>query len=297
MKKYVLIIFLFSFFSCHKETIDKTKTVLTIEKESNIALQKWINKSYTNPYNISVSYKWQNVSTYDESILYPPQQDKVKQVLEATKKLWLDLFKEKLTEDFIYDFLPLEIKLYGGANIEDGYESLNVGSSPLTMSLFRVDSYQKDQEHVYRLMRNIFNNYVKLLIWKKPFDRLAFQKYNRFPYSQNHQRGEDIYEKNVFDTGFYSLPASWVGVDEDFAETVSMILTHSTSEIDDMINEASTIPIGASYREIQERTETRRVLEWKRDFVIKYFKDQYNLDLYKLSYTSVIRMQNYLKID
>ena len=103
MVKYITIIFMcLSIVSCaKKDAIDEESSVLTLENNPDTELQNWINKNYIDTYNIDIVYLWESSSAYDKTILYPPKEDNIKQVLEATKKLWLDLYKEEMGEDIL----------------------------------------------------------------------------------------------------------------------------------------------------------------------------------------------------
>lgn len=94
--------------------------------------------------------------------------------------------------------------------------------------------------------------------------------------------------------GFYSIPATRYNVEEDFAETVSVILSTPKQEINRIIEAAST-PSDNYIKEIKRAENAKKTLEAKRNFVTKYFKEEYNINIDILNVKCLIRMQNYLK--
>lgn len=287
---------LFSSLQCSEETL-ATKSVVEDNKLPNSPLSQWIQENFTQPYNIEVKYQWQQESTYDKSTLYPPKEEKAQHYLKALKYLWIDLYKEIAGQDFIKTLSPYEIKLFGGANIDGfGVERMQLaGNQYFPVSLFNIDEFEKDSLKIKKLTRNIQNHTAKLMILKKPFDKEKFAKLNTFPYIlSNTGAGADIYTA-VYPsyTGFYSIPATRYNVEEDFAETFSVLVTTPRQEINRMIESAAT-PTDDYLKEVKRAENARRTLEAKRNFVTQYLNDEYNINIDVLTVKNLIRMQNYL---
>lgn len=291
--------------ACQKRDALSATSVLSAQEQGDRELNQWIETHYVKPYNVEVAYRWASEGTFDQVLLYPPSSANVQEVLQAMRQIGFELFEQEMGTEF-YNMLPLTIQLYGGVNDtnEDNKEKVASevieqmfisGNSPLKMTIFRVDEFQKDETSVRRLMRNFFNNYAKLFIWKKPYDRETFEALNRFPYRKDIQKGGNIYEinSNVYN-GFFSLSAARHNVDEDFTETVSMMLSFSPTQIDAMIEQAAT-PLSEDPKDVEDAQKARQILEAKRKFVTDYFKKEYHLDLNRLSYLCVEKRQAYLK--
>ncbi|MBV7440363.1 putative zinc-binding metallopeptidase [Weeksellaceae bacterium TAE3-ERU29] len=302
MKKYIIPSFAFFvsllFIQCSDDDSLREESVIQMQEKPNTELQTWIDETYQKPYNIEIAYQWSSESTFKNTLLYPPEEEKVKMYLKALKSVWIDLYNEMGGEDFIKNLSPTEIKLFGDANIDGfGVERLQVTEkSPFPFTLFRVNEFQNNKQSVERLVRNVQNNTAKLMALRKPFDKEAFAKLNMRPYRLNDiGSGRDIYKISTsFYQGFYSFPAGRFSVDEDFAETLSVLLTYPKHEVDQMIEYAST-PSDSYYKEVERARQAKVTLEAKRDFVAKYLKDKYDIDLYLLNIKSLVYIQNYLK--
>lgn len=302
MKKYInlslaFVVSLF-FIQCNDDDTLRDESVIQVQEKPNTELQKWIDDTYQKPYNIEVAYQWSSESTFKNTLLYPPEEQKVKMYLTALKSVWIDLYNEIGGEDFIKNLSPTQIKLFGDANIDGfGVERLQVTEkSPFPFTLFRVNEFQNNKESVERLVRNVQNNTAKLMALRKPFDKEAFAKLNMRPYRLNDTgAGRDIYKiSTVFYQGYYSIPASRYDVDEDFAETMSVLITYPKYEVDQMIEFAAT-PSDNYYKEVERARQAKITLEAKRDFVAKYLRDKYDINLYLLNIKNLVYIQSYLK--
>lgn len=296
MKKHIILSVLLVLVSCQsEETLDKN-SVLSIDKIVQTDLDKWLIHNYVHPYNIEVEYQFAQESAFDSGLLYAPNASSVMPVAQAVKAMGWDLLQQEMGNSF-KSVLPLYVRLYRGANKDDqGIERMSIASnSPLRMTLFRVDEFvAKDEASAIRLMRNFFNNYAKLLIWKKPYDKVSFEKLNYLPYRKDIQKGGNIYELNSVVGGYFSLSAARFDSDEDFAETVSVLLSYSPSQVDEMIRQAG-VAVSQDAQDVEKARLYQKTLEAKRQFVVDYFKNEYHIDLYQLSYLSLEKRQAYLK--
>ncbi len=230
-------------------------------------LDNWIATTYLNPYNINVQYKW-NQNTVDNSrYLFPPTIDKVQPALEIVQTIWLKSYSEIGGADFVKKIAPREIVLVGGVNLNSvGTRTLGLAEGGQRVTLFETDYIdQSDRDNVSEFIHTIQHEYIHILNQHKPFDEKAWARITPVGYTADWYN-YDIPESN--EIGFITSYAR-SNINEDFAETASMILIYSKAEY------------AAFLAGIQDPTALA-ALQAKEALVVKYFKEAYNMDFYAL---------------
>lgn len=230
-------------------------------------LDNWIVSTYLNPYNINVQYKW-NQNTVDNSrYLFPPTIEKVQPALEIVQTIWLKSYSEIGGADFVKKIAPREIVLVGGVNLNSvGTRTLGLAEGGQRVTLFETDYIdQSDRDNVSEFIHTIQHEYIHILNQHKPFDEKAWARITPVGYTADWYNYE-IPESN--EIGFITSYAR-SNINEDFAETASMILIYSKAEY------------AAFLAGIQDPTALA-ALKAKEALVVKYFKEAYNMDFYAL---------------
>ncbi|MHC0441807.1 substrate import-associated zinc metallohydrolase lipoprotein [Flavobacterium sp. 3-210] len=230
-------------------------------------LDNWITTNYLNPYNINVQYKW-NQNTVDNSrYLFPPTVDKVQPALEIVQTIWLKSYATIGGPDFVKKIAPREIVLVGGVNLNSvGTRTLGLAEGGQRVTLFETDYIDKsDRANVSEFIHTIQHEYIHILNQNKPFDEKAWKALTPGGYTADWYN-YDIPESN--ELGFITSYAR-SNINEDFAETASMILIYSKAEY------------AAFLAGIQSPTALA-ALKAKEAIVVKYFKEAFNMDFYAL---------------
>lgn len=300
MKLRILILLLIFFFaaSCSEDELENESVLL----ENNInpnEIDKWIHENYTKPYGIAVYYKSDASSPYDN--VYPPKKDKVIPTLKALKKLWISLFDDPKTggENFIKTTRPLKMNLYGGENTGNGRLEIATPGSALTMHIYNVDSFkEKDSASVFKLLRISYHNYAKRLLEAKPMNKDKWKKITLHQFYDNWQGdyGEiysPFYSPGYF-FGFYSLLAR-KNMEDDFAETMSVLLTHSKQEMDSLIklSKHNYGPGNPYFDYLAQHAHVSLINKHK--FVDEYLKENWQIHLNRLQNLSLSKKYDYLK--
>lgn len=240
---------------------------LDFTKPNQTVLDKWITTNYLNPYNINVQYKW-NQNTVDNSrFLFPPLVDKVQPALEIVQTIWLDSYAAIGGADFVKKIAPREIVLVGGVNLNSvGTKTLGLAEGGQRVTLFETDYIdQSDRDNVTQFIHTIQHEYIHILNQHKPFDEKAWAKITPVGYTADWYN-YDIPESN--EIGFITSYAR-SNINEDFAETASMILIYSKADY-------------AAFLAGIQSPEALFALKAKEALVVKYFKDAFNMDFYAL---------------
>ena len=268
-KKYkvaILAMTLVAFAGCSHED-QPTESQLDLTKPVQSDLDKWITTNYVNPYNMKVQYKW-NQNTVDfNRFLYPPQEDKVKPVLEIIQKIWLDSYKVIAGADFVKKIAPREIVMVGGVNRNTtGTITLGLAEGGQRVTLFETDYVDKtDRENVKQFIHTIQHEYIHILNQTKPYDENSLAKITPSGYTANwYASGDAVANEEGFITAYARS-----NINEDFAEMASVMLINSKEEYE-------AILAGI------ENEEAVAAIKSKEAIVVKYFKEAFNIDFYAL---------------
>ncbi|MRJ08352.1 hypothetical protein EQP59_09180 [Ornithobacterium rhinotracheale] len=284
--------------SCEGSEDLSSKSVINVSQTPNSEFQTYLNQNFEKPYNIAVNYQWQNNSSFDRMQLFPPNEAKAYEVAKALNVIWIDLYMQVAGKELLKEMSPAEIKLFGNANIDSfGVEKWQLSNdSPFPFTIFKVDDFNKNnEESMIRLSRNVQNNMAKLMAYHKKFDleefsNLNFRKYKLDDFGEKKEASE--LSSVPFYVGFYSFSAARYDVYEDFAETMSVLLSYPKHEVDQMIEYAAT-PADDYYKEVERARQAKKTLEAKRDFVTKYLKEEFDIDINVLNLQNLIRLKKY----
>ncbi|PKB17784.1 substrate import-associated zinc metallohydrolase lipoprotein [Flavobacterium sp. 5] len=268
--KYIKIAVLFLtsvvLVSCSKED-QVGESQLNYNQPTKTELDNWIGINYLNPYNINVQYKW-NQNTVDNSrYLFPPLVEKVQPALEIVQKIWLDSYKTIGGADFVKKIAPREIVLVGGVNLNSvGTRTLGLAEGGQRVTLFETDYIDRtDRANIKEFIHTIQHEYIHILNQNKPFDEKSWAAITPVGYTA------DWYNYPIPVSNEIGFITSYArsNINEDFAETASVILINSKVEY-------------AAFLAGIKSPTALAALKAKEALVVKYFKDAFEMDFYAL---------------
>ncbi|SDD86629.1 substrate import-associated zinc metallohydrolase lipoprotein [Riemerella columbipharyngis] len=303
MRRIVAIIIpaLLLFISCNNRDELNEESVLVKEIKNNDELDTWLYNNYTKSYNIDVKYRWDANNIGLSNTTTPVEREQVKPTMEALKILLIEPYKKVTGDNFLKTYAPKEIYLYGSRNLDtEGYEQIKSNHTPLQMPLFRVNDFKKtDSASVVKILRMAQHHFIKALIHKKPFDKEAFFALNFYSYNDNWGQldPDKLYDlaSRASDFGYYSMFAARGGVEEDFAETASALLCNTKQEVDDMIYSYAGYEDPYVPDDKIRAKNAIKTLEAKRDFIIKYFKDNFDVNFKRLQFETNVQLKTYIR--
>lgn len=240
---------------------------LDYNQPTKTALDNWIGINYLNPYNINVQYKW-NQNTVDNSrYLFPPLVSSVQPALEIVQKIWLDSYKTIGGVDFVKKIAPREIVLIGGVNLNSvGTRTLGLAEGGQRVTLFETDYIDKtNRANIKEFIHTIQHEYIHILNQNKPFDEKAWAAITPVGYTADWYNYTNASSNEL---GFITSYAR-SNINEDFAETASVILISSKAEY-------------AAFLAGIKSATALAALKAKEALVVKYFKDAFDMDFYAL---------------
>lgn len=300
---------------CQNGPLSDTSVLLpTAETTNESELDQWITQSITQPYQVEVLYRWDEkelLGTY----VYPPQEEKVKSVLETVKYLFLESFELPAIGDLHYlkGKLPIRIKMYGGPNLDpNGVELLyNPLGTPVEMCIYNVNSFDPtDPEKVFLLVRSVFHQFAKRMLELYPYDRDKFYRISGHRYLSStepialplsyHQSPKERFGLDTYAgrRGCYTL-YGLLSAEDDMAEMISVSLLSTPQQIQYLLEEVS-IPEEDNDPEVSERyareaIEAHSELLKKQAFLHQYIKVHWGLDLTKAEVTILRRVTQFIQ--
>jgi substrate import-associated zinc metallohydrolase lipoprotein len=261
-KKLILLSVVVLLSACSTEE-PLTESQLDFSTPPKTTLDNWIDSNFLNLYNINVLYKWNQNAVDNNLYLHPPLQTKVQPALEIVQKIWLDSYKTVGGPDFVKKITPREFVLVGGINLNStGTVTLGTAGAGQRITLFEIDLVNRsNRESVKRFIHTIQHEYIHILNQHKPYDEKAFSKITPGGYTA------DWYLKTTAvarEEGFITNYAK-SNINEDFAETATMMLVNSRVEYEAIIT---------AIKSDQAKADIRL----KEAIVVKYFKDNFNID-------------------
>jgi substrate import-associated zinc metallohydrolase lipoprotein len=266
MKKiYLVIAFIAVMASCTQEELNPDAILLGMggDQWARTELDDWLYQEFVQPYNMEIKYKWDPYEVNLQKIFVPVEESKVKDLMIAAKKVWIYPYEKKGGDDFIKRLAPKRFVLVG--TLEYSGESATAGKAEggNKITMFNVNAFDKtDPANVGEILSVVHHEFVHTLhqtvLYPEEWTTICADSYTG---SWNATQ-----ESAARQLGFVSK-YSRANPSEDFAETVSYILTKGRVAFDAYVNGAPTE--GASR------------LRSKENIIVNYFKTTWNIDFYE----------------
>ena len=292
-----LVMFMLGLTSCEKDKIED-QSVITVDNYQKNEFDKWLEANYVNPYNISFKYRYEEIeSDYD---YYTVPADIKMSIIMAhlVKYLCIETYNEVAGIEFTRAHFPKMFFLDGTWHFRNNgtYElgTAEGGKKICLMGINYLDavldgSYDANYDvaeglnHFY--IKTIHHEFTHILNQNRDFPK-AFRVVTGSSYVSDSQFSEpfkSVYLKRGFITAYAQTNA-----DEDFAEMVSVYVTHTAEWWENQMKQAETM-----YEDDLNQTQTGRVLiEQKLDIARAYMNDTWGIDIDKLRDCILRRQDN-----
>jgi substrate import-associated zinc metallohydrolase lipoprotein len=258
---------LFAFSSCGEDDLDpdsifKTETAQAKQNE----FDTWILKNFTNPYNIRLIYRLEDMeSDFDYTVA--PADFELSQVLaKIVKYAWLEAYDEVAGIDFTRTYVPKIIHFIGSAQYENnGTMVLGTAEGGLKVTLNLVNSLLIDRDFLNTYyFRTMHHEFTHILNQTKNYDT-DYEAISEGLYiSGDWYTYTDAKARQLGFIRNYSMSAPA----EDYADMVSMYVCHTPTEWEGFMSEAGT--------------SGSEILEKKLSMIKTYFSDEWGIDLDEL---------------
>ena len=282
MKKivYIFISLIPALMGCNRENSLDQESVMQDDTDPRTSLDDYIRSQFITPYNIDVNYKYVDANYDMGRYLYPPTESKVQPFLQMIRRVWIESYEQVAGTSFVSQVAPRQIALIGGRSLDPltHEETLGLADNGTKITLARVDFFdpnQPDAENIKHIIHTIQHEYCHIINQRKPFSP-NFGKITPSGYTNTYNN----FTKEQANALGFITPYSMANPFEDFAEMTSNMLLKSKTEWDTAIAALS---------------ETgKTAIKKKEDFIVEYFRTEWNIDFYQLQRVARERMQYYL---
>lgn len=294
MKKYIfsvlpLLAMALSFTSCSDDNKIESESVIVVDSYVKNDFDKWLDANYINPYNISFKYRYEEIESDLNFYTVPAKMDNSIIMAHLVKYLCIETYNEVAGADFTRRYFPKEFFLIGEWEYRNnGTMILGTAEGGRKILLSGINHLGKylnsaaNLNHYY--IKTIHHEFTHILNQTRSLPT-AFQEVNGRSYVSD-AWSEAPFNQVYLSRGFISAYAQ-DSAGEDFAEMLSVYVTHDQAWWDAQLEAANT-----TYADDPEQITTGKAyIEAKLDIVRAYMHDSYGIDINKLRST-ILRRQN-----
>ena len=225
--------------SCSEEDLDSKSIFDTSSPERN-AFETWILNNYTEPYNIDLKYRFEDIESDMKYNVTPAAYDKSVALAKLVKYLWIEAYEELVGQEFVATYCPKVLHFVGSPEYEKSGGSMVLGTAEggLKITLFNVNGLNPENpdaeilnEWYFKTMHHEFAHILhQTKNYSTDFNTISAGKYTG-PSWMN------ITDQEARQMGFVSNYAS-TETQEDFVETIAIYVTYTNAQWQSILNEA-----------------------------------------------------------
>lgn len=217
--------------ACSEDELSSTSVIKESQKEEN-EFDRWILKSYTEPYNIDIKYRMEDIESDQNYNLVPASLKQSIIMAQVLDYICLQLF-DKVTgsKTFIRTYFPKMIHFIGsGAFENNGNHTAGTAEGGLKITLYSLNFLNFNDLKLFNdyHIRVVFHEFAHILHQRKPytsdFKEISGSNYISDSWSNTYKTEDQSLPK-----GFISPYAS-KDADEDFVEMIAYYII-STPEM------------------------------------------------------------------
>lgn len=267
MKKiFSLILIPILFLSACKEEDDLGPSIIDTSSPTLNAVDTWIREQYTTPYNIEVKYKWDDSELENDKILVPPLMDKVLPFLTTMRDVWINPYKIEGGDDFIKTYIPKLLVLVGSRNYNnDGTIKQGQAESGKKVTIYELNYFDPENIPLIKRQFHVMHHEFAHILHQTVMYPVEHKKLTPQGYTSTWFNFTD---EEANEEGFITNYAK-ADPNEDFVEMIATMLTNSKEEYDAIIDGITS-------------DEAKAVLRVKESYVVNYFAQIWNIDIYSL---------------
>lgn len=230
-KTCIIVGLIASLYSCIKEEKLNTK----IENYDTFvpgAIDEWITKNLTDPYNIEVVYRYQrNMHDVNKNIA-PADESKVVPQMNVVINGFLDVYKKIGGVTFIKTYTPKQFALFGSGDYDvDGSVKGGTADGGRRITLYGINNFDATNPNSITGNLQVIHHEFTHILNQMRFIPAEFGKVCAGDYYSNWTAQENTQEK-ARSLGFIT-PYSRKSIGEDFAEVLSHLIVAGQLYYDD----------------------------------------------------------------
>lgn len=239
IKVFILLALALAAVSCSEEDLDSKSIFDTSSPERN-AFETWILNNYTEPYNIDLKYRFEDIESDMKYNVTPAAYDKSVALAKLVKYLWIEAYEELVGQEFVATYCPKVLHFVGSPEYEKSGGSMVLGTAEggLKITLFNVNGLNPENpdaeilnEWYFKTMHHEFAHILhQTKNYSTDFNTISAGKYTG-PGWMN------TTDQEARQMGFVSNYAS-TETQEDFVETIAIYVTYTKAQWQNILNEA-----------------------------------------------------------
>lgn len=274
--------------SCKEDKLEDVENIAGLGGDNVVSttIDKYILDSLTTPYNIAMKYRWDQFEFSDVSkTLVPPKEEQVIPLSRVVKSAWISPYVQQANLQFFNTYSPKIFVLSGSVQyLSNGGVVLGQAEGGRKIVLFDVNNFKvrgmtgyvaaRDSNNVKEFVHTLQHEFGHILhqniLYPVEFKTICkglYQGENWINVSNAEAR------RDGFITAYSSS-----GFDDDFVETIAMMLVEGKGGWDKMIKD---IPAGFSVNGTSQ-ADAQTKLRRKEALVVNYYKTAWNIDFYAL---------------
>ena len=278
--------------ACSNDDVDANNSIFPTREENtdSTAFDKWLNKNYTEPYNIRFNYLYIDQNSDMGYNVSPADIKKSIALAKIIKHVWLDAYTELMGPDFLKQHCFREFQLIGSAQHKnDGSIVLGFAEGGIRVNLFQVNYL--DPAHLYIEQTNQFAS------------GSDFDLNRAYFHTMHHEFAHILTQLKDYSTDFRTITkeyhsADWVNVKDEDAGKEGYVTGYASSEYNEDFAEVFSCYVTDTDVMWQKRLaqavaangdETgKKAILAKLSIIRSYLKDSWGVDIDKLR-TIVLR--------
>lgn len=248
------------FASCSKEDELRDSELIAPLVEQN-EIDKYIETTFTDPFNMVVDYRWSGKEVDADKQLVPIKFNLVKPFCTDLKRLWIEPYQKVIGDVFVKKYFPKQLVLIGSPNYNsDGTITHGQAENGRKITIFSLNHYDNSNKAgLKKLYATLHHELSHILhqtkMYHSDFKKITPESYTSVWYNIPL---EDARSKGFITSYAMEQP------DEDFAEMVAHMIVYSPDEWDAILKDPKTDSVKLAKKKL---------------LIEEYFKDKWEMDI------------------
>lgn len=250
----------------YNDELDTSGLNLQPNTPEETELDRWLFENFTAPYNIEVKYRWDGTELDIDKTLVPPVTGKVQSIMNIVRDAWIDPYTEEAGSTFLKTYCPKQFVLVGSGEYNPGGTvTLGTAEGGRKIVLYVINQFEEtDRRKIKEQMHTVHHEFAHILhqsiLYPAAFKTVTAGGYSADWYNSTHYQAQ----RRGFITN-YAMSAP----DEDFVEMIALMLIEGKRGFDRIVCAI-------------DDSRAQALIRQKEQFVVNYFSDVYDVDIYKL---------------
>lgn len=304
---YLVLALMLSMLSCsEKDPIRCQSVIPSIEHElaNRTPLDNYIERNFTQPYNVSLIYRYVDREVSREWSFSPISYEKSVEFATLIQHLYYEPFSKVTSAQFLREYTPKMVLLLGSYGYNsDGTTTLGLASNGVKVAFMGLNALDTkplasaDEATRQKTLEFLNENYLRTLYHEGAHtfhQKIAYpQEYTKlsikdYQYGRQFYYWKDIYEAEKKNKATYQLkkpsflyagfitPYASTNPDEDFAELFSYCIMYSEADWEQVYKNADGKNNDA------DALSGREILIKKREILRKYVRETFGVEIEEL---------------